>query len=151
MRTLTRAGRPLRSPPRRSFNLSLCAPRALALALARADSCKRRKDTPGIAFSGGASPGRTKLPGCHSNWPNGEQSGLLRGICQHDAAVTVQPRPFSRYVFLWLVAKGVRRKPKGMARDPAGVPRRLGRHNVAFLVATLARRKTATIATCRDA
>lgn len=39
------------------FNLSLCA-------ATRADSCKERKDTPGIAFSGGASPGNeiTGLP-----------------------------------------------------------------------------------------
>lgn len=39
------------------FNLSLCA-------ATRANSCKERKDTPGIAFSGGASPGNeiTGLP-----------------------------------------------------------------------------------------
>lgn len=39
-------------------------------------------------FRWGFSAERTKLPGCHSNWPDGEQSGLLRGICQHGAAVT---------------------------------------------------------------
>lgn len=42
----------------------------------------------GITFSGGSFP-HSKLPGCHSNWPGAEQSGLLPAICQR----------ISRYLF----------------------------------------------------
>ena len=42
----------------------------------------------GITFSGGSLP-HSKLPGCHSNWPGAEQSGLLPAICQR----------ISRYLF----------------------------------------------------
>lgn len=118
------------------FNLSLCA-------ATRADSCKERKDTPGIAFSGGASPGNeiTGLPLKLARPANNRAyyvafvSTTLLSPCAAEGPSRVTRFPFGL------------RKRGWRDEGPRGDPRCLGRQQCGVL----AQRKTGTIATCRDA
>lgn len=115
---------------------------ALRLAPTRA---RRERIRPGSPFPVGLLRA-TKLPGCHSNWPDGEQSGLLRGICQHGVAVTSAAKALLALRFPFAKGVGERARDEGTRGDPAVC---LGRQQCGVLATV--RRKTGTIATCRDA
>lgn len=67
----------------------------------------------GITFSGGSFP-HSKLPGCHSNWPGAEQSGLLPAICQRISRYLFSPLPSSFFLYPLLLL----RVPRGNQPPP---------------------------------
>lgn len=148
-----------------------CAPRRFARALAPDGSCKRRERIRlGIAFSGGASPGATKITGlplklarrrtigpitrhlsarrcCHRS----RRCALLRLLQQQP--VTMGPSRVTVLLSRFSLAKGVGERDGGGNEEREGG----GRIPRVFKQATMWRschgptKNRRTIATCRDA